>query len=310
MTPPSSASGHAATSDTHVAVKSVPALHSLQELLQQEGEKFIASAYATLLRRPADPVGYSHYLGQLRQTGDKIGILYEICQGEEARRVACNLPGLQAAMRRRRLRNLPLLRQFAGLMRQGSYSEATLMALRDIGARLGDLDERLTEQARLTAQLRTELITAPPPHATAPASTPAPASAANDATASYTFDPAWYLSMYADVGAQGIDPLEHYVRFGKPMGRFACRAQVIDQLMDGQRYLQMYPDVAALGLDPLEHYITRGRHEARVGGKLPLKLFDEDWYLRRNPDVALAEQDAATHYLAHGLKEGRRYRIG
>lgn len=71
------------------------------------------------------------------------------------------------------------------------------------------------------------------------------------------FDREYYLQTYPDVAAAGIDPVEHYVRFGAEEGRdpgpnFRTRY-----------YLDSNPDVAASGQNPLKHYLEYGRAEGR-----------------------------------------------
>jgi glycosyltransferase involved in cell wall biosynthesis len=73
------------------------------------------------------------------------------------------------------------------------------------------------------------------------------------------FDRAWYLGVYADVGAVGADPLDHFMQHGwregrDPNGRFSVR-----------QYLDDNPDVAASGKNPFVHYLRSGRPEGRSG---------------------------------------------
>jgi hypothetical protein len=37
------------------------------------------------------------------------------------------------------------------------------------------------------------------------------------------FDPTWYLEKYPDVKSAGVDPAEHYVRYGAREGRLPRR---------------------------------------------------------------------------------------
>jgi len=76
-------------------------------------------------------------------------------------------------------------------------------------------------------------------------------------TASELFDGNWYLATYPDVAAAGINPAQHYLRYGAaegrdPGARFSTR-----------RYLERYPDVARAELNPLLHYVKFGREERR-----------------------------------------------
>jgi|GEM_PF-1659655 len=109
------------------------------------------------------------------------------------------------------------------------------------------------------------------------------------------FDAAWYLGQNPDVAATGIDPLEHYVKWGAGEGRNP------NPLFDAAWYLARNPDVAGAGLSPLEHYCEWGANE----GRDPSPLFSTNWYLAQNPDVAAAGVNPLAHYLEHGALEGR-----
>lgn len=69
--------------------------------------------------------------------------------------------------------------------------------------------------------------------------------------------PKWYLRTYPDVAALGMDPVEHYLRYGAAMGRSPGAS------FDAGFYRARYPDVAASGLDPLTHYLRIGAAEGR-----------------------------------------------
>lgn len=71
------------------------------------------------------------------------------------------------------------------------------------------------------------------------------------------FDGHWYVGRYADVKLMGVDPAEHYVRFGALMNRdpgprFSTRA-----------YLDTHEDVRRTGINPLFHYLKWGMSEGR-----------------------------------------------
>lgn len=71
------------------------------------------------------------------------------------------------------------------------------------------------------------------------------------------FDVAYYLRRYPDVAAEGVDPLDHYLRHGGLEGRGPSAA------FNGKFYLEQNQDVRAAGMNPLVHYITYGRAEGR-----------------------------------------------
>jgi hypothetical protein len=73
------------------------------------------------------------------------------------------------------------------------------------------------------------------------------------AIAARAFDAAFYLAANPDVAEAGIDPLEHFMRFGWQEGRDPTpEFSVVD-------YRAAFPDVVAAGMNPFVHYVTNGR---------------------------------------------------
>ena len=71
------------------------------------------------------------------------------------------------------------------------------------------------------------------------------------------FDATWYGMQYPDVALLGLQPAEHYLRYGAlllrdPSPGFSTR-----------QYLEANPDVAAAGVNALVHYLEHGRNEGR-----------------------------------------------
>lgn len=75
--------------------------------------------------------------------------------------------------------------------------------------------------------------------------------------ASGLFDASFYETQYPDVIALGMNPIEHYVRWGSKLGRKP------NAWFDTGLYLRMYPDVRRSGVNPFLHYIRHGRQEGR-----------------------------------------------
>lgn len=71
------------------------------------------------------------------------------------------------------------------------------------------------------------------------------------------FDEQWYLKTHPDVAQAGLDPIEHYLKYG------ASEARNPSTHFDSLWYLEAYPDVAATGMNPLLHFIEFGRNERR-----------------------------------------------
>jgi hypothetical protein len=86
------------------------------------------------------------------------------------------------------------------------------------------------------------------------------------------FDRDWYLGAYPDVAAAGVDPFEHYKRYGKGEGRHPTAiAAEVALGFDRDWYLGAYPDVAAAGVDPFEHYRKHGKGEGRYANPAAAK---------------------------------------
>jgi hypothetical protein len=73
--------------------------------------------------------------------------------------------------------------------------------------------------------------------------------------ASGLFDTDWYVTEYPDVANSGVDPLEHYLRFGAWEGRDPSPTFRSDT------YLRDHPELAATHTNPLVHFL-RSRHGA------------------------------------------------
>lgn len=134
------------------------------------------------------------------------------------------------------------------------------------------------------------------------------------------FDADYYLAKYPDVAASGIDPLEHYARYGVSEGRNPSSS------FDTNYYLASNPDVRQARFNPLVHYALFGRKEGRAASALPSVsspsssfvassgerdlltasgLFDREWYSRAYMDGAGLE-DPLDHYLRVGRYRGCR----
>jgi GT2 family glycosyltransferase/cephalosporin hydroxylase len=136
---------------------------------------------------------------------------------------------------------------------------------------------------------------AAPEGETAPRPPRAAKSLGRKRSAAALFDAAWYLGQNPDVAAAGIDPLEHYLKWGAGEGRNP------NPLFQAAWYLARNPDVAEAKLNPLEHYREWGVKD----GRDPSPLFSTNWYLAQNPDVTAAHLNPLAHYLEHGAGEGR-----
>jgi hypothetical protein len=91
----------------------------------------------------------------------------------------------------------------------------------------------------------------------------------------------------ADVRESGVNPLVHYLRFGRLAGRNP------HPMFDGEYYLANNPDVSEAGMNPLVHYVLLGGSE----GRDPHPLFDGRSYLADNPGARHAGMNPLCHYL-------------
>ncbi|HEX2560700.1 hypothetical protein, partial [Phenylobacterium sp.] len=67
------------------------------------------------------------------------------------------------------------------------------------------------------------------------------------------FDRDYYLDLYADIAAAGLEPLTHYLTNGWREGRDPSPG------FSTRHYLEAYPEVADAEINPLYHYLTIGR---------------------------------------------------
>ena len=77
-------------------------------------------------------------------------------------------------------------------------------------------------------------------------------------TASELFDGDWYLAAYPDVARAGINPAQHYLRYGADEGRDP------GPRFSTSKYRERYPDVARAGMNSLLHYLKFGLGERRA----------------------------------------------
>lgn len=120
-----------------------------------------------------------------------------------------------------------------------------------------------------------------------------------------------YLERNRDVRDAGVNPLVHYVRFGKDEGRGIC---AVGENSEETRLIQCSAffhcgfycaQIKCLAaLEPLAaaaHYLRWGWRS----GLDPGPRFSTRSYLERYPDVRDAGVNPLAHYLRHGMDEGR-----
>jgi hypothetical protein len=106
------------------------------------------------------------------------------------------------------------------------------------------------------------------------------------------FDREFYVQKYLDVLALRIDPLDHYITYGEPEGRWPNAA------FSPHEYQTMYsvpPQRSAL-----QHYIEHGER----AGSNASKLFNPRAYLEMNPELQAFVDRPLFHFIKLGIKAG------
>jgi len=112
------------------------------------------------------------------------------------------------------------------------------------------------------------------------------------------FDWEWYLQEYPEVGSSGIDPLDHWLRFGVEEGRWKSRRHKEKAIASGT-LREKRPDF----FRRLEISIRKRRKRWTN-----YWTFDPAWYLEVYPEVRVAGVEPLDHYLSFGKKEGKHKR--
>lgn len=80
---------------------------------------------------------------------------------------------------------------------------------------------------------------------------PSPARLREAIRQSGLFDADWYAQAYPDVGQTGMDPLDHYLRYGAFEGRDPAPG------VDSKAYMAANPHLKGLGMSVLEHQVRQ-----------------------------------------------------
>jgi hypothetical protein len=105
--------------------------------------------------------------------------------------------------------------------------------------------------------------------------------------ASGLFESNFYALHSADVLEAGVDPLDHYCKFGWREGRQPSF------YFNAAWYLATNPEAASLGVNPLLHYLLVGE----PAGRRPTVFFDPAWY--RDTYEIQPFRSPLSHYLAN-----------
>jgi GT2 family glycosyltransferase len=179
-------------------------VRTVNELLSLDGKEFLRLAYHILFRRPPDPGGMANYLSQLDSGKRKSTLLYELyhsAEGRQARRISePAIAGLEDLLKDERPRRFRVTPPRKG--RQTNIAQEQLISdsLREMSTRLAAVESQMN--ARLS-EIQNFVQEGGRPKV-------------REAVKSFlsTFDPLSYLAVNPDVESAGLNPFEHYVRYG------------------------------------------------------------------------------------------------
>ena len=118
------------------------------------------------------------------------------------------------------------------------------------------------------------------------------------------FDVELYLAHNPDVKASGMNPLDHYLLYGKAEGRATYDAIGNAKLSRVRHGVLSLRTIRTLPR-PRSILTSTICSMARNEGRDPNPYFDTDAYLAANPDVAASGMNPLEHYDMYGWKEGR-----
>jgi GT2 family glycosyltransferase/ubiquinone/menaquinone biosynthesis C-methylase UbiE/glycosyltransferase involved in cell wall biosynthesis len=169
---------------------------TIEDLLSLDGHDFIMCTYRSLLGRKPDATGYAFYIEQLESSGDKAAIIDQIGRSREAKQNRINMIGLKRLMRHQKWRRLPILQSLMGKFDHDPKVSNLRRDLEDIDRRVAAIDQGLS--SRLSHFESNKLP---------------PLAIQIDAIFN-SFDDRKYVKAHPDVAASGMNPYEHFVRFG------------------------------------------------------------------------------------------------
>lgn len=118
------------------------------------------------------------------------------------------------------------------------------------------------------------------------------------------FNAKWYLARYPDVEQSGMDPLEHYLAFGKSEGRQPGPEPMLGRMWRRIKVLRLAVLAAVRHAGGVRPAISKALQVATREGWL-VPEFDADFYLQQYPDVGTSGVDPYQHFIQHGRAEGR-----
>lgn len=96
------------------------------------------------------------------------------------------------------------------------------------------------------------------------------------------FDAGWYIAKYPDVKISGLEPLDHYLRYGERLGRKPS------PMFDPLFYGEYYPEVIESGASLLTHFVAVGKGEGRRGHPETIQDYTQQLWRREHVADCLA----------------------
>lgn len=236
---------------------------TLEDLLSYHDERFIRTAYHTILNRSPDAEGMSYYLNRIRSGISKVEILAQLRLGMEGRGRQIHLVGLDDAIRRHNQLKTPILGAIYRLLGMTSIEGDPVQSLRAIENKFLTTNEQMIKElananlslARLEQLAISQNINV--------RNFIKPNLIPNDEVTD--------VGKITTVETTQIDNIvEKEVE--QPAGEkgeakidINSTQEITREEFDGEWYLTQYRDVAKAKLDPYDHYINSGRFERRLG---------------------------------------------
>lgn len=116
------------------------------------------------------------------------------------------------------------------------------------------------------------------------------------------FSTSLYLQEYPEVADSGINPLYHYIKYGRSEGRICTQNELVyrtlktSELFDEDYYSNLY----SVTQDPILHYIEHGYSSFNT-----CPDFSSAVYLEQYPEIGEKNINPLFHYITIGQKEGR-----
>ena len=125
------------------------------------------------------------------------------------------------------------------------------------------------------------------------------------------FNTKWYLEENPDVKKVGMNPLVHYILYGRKEGRLpnesfdwktkdSYTVILYSGLFDDEWFSKYY-SLKNTNVNLIKYYLDY----YLVYGLNPSPDFDSIWYLEENEDVKKVGINPFVHYILYGKKEGR-----